>query len=242
MFDVASGARDFRLPELFCGFQRDGIQCDRRLPGRVHPAGMGRRRAVHAAPGDARHLRARAEEPSDGRPAAAPGLARERRDSRHSRRQLEGEPCVSPDRTRHTGSRCSSSRATCASRCRHDFSGGSRESGTCRCPLPRHAALRGDRVRLGRHRGTRPPRRRDPHARPRRGRLRSRARAGGRERVRLWATSTASWPRVLPVPARSCWPLNRGSEVFASIVTGRSSSTGGRRALRRTRPCRVRRS
>jgi glycogen debranching enzyme len=24
MFDVASGARDFRLPELFCGFQRDG--------------------------------------------------------------------------------------------------------------------------------------------------------------------------------------------------------------------------
>ena len=24
MFDVAAGARDFRLPELFCGFQRDG--------------------------------------------------------------------------------------------------------------------------------------------------------------------------------------------------------------------------
>jgi glycogen debranching enzyme len=24
LFDVAAGARDFRLPELFCGFQRDG--------------------------------------------------------------------------------------------------------------------------------------------------------------------------------------------------------------------------
>ncbi len=24
LFDVASGARDFRLPELFCGFQRGG--------------------------------------------------------------------------------------------------------------------------------------------------------------------------------------------------------------------------
>ena len=36
------------------------VQGDRRLPGRVHPAGLGGGGAVHAAPGDARDLRARA--------------------------------------------------------------------------------------------------------------------------------------------------------------------------------------
>ena len=37
LFDVASGAHDFRLPELLCGFHRDGSEGDRRLPSRLHP-------------------------------------------------------------------------------------------------------------------------------------------------------------------------------------------------------------
>ena len=55
------------------------IQCDRRLSRRVHPAGMGRGRTVHAAQamlGISAHA---PREPSDGRPAAASGLARKRR-------------------------------------------------------------------------------------------------------------------------------------------------------------------
>jgi glycogen debranching enzyme len=39
MFDVASGARDFRLPELFCGFQRDGSRAIVAYPVACIPRG-----------------------------------------------------------------------------------------------------------------------------------------------------------------------------------------------------------
>ena len=116
LFDVAAGRA--RLPParavLWLSTRR--IESDRRLSRRVHPAGLGGHRAVHAGPGDAWHLRARTAEPADSRPAAAPGLARSRRDSRHSRRQLEGQPGVSPDRAQH---RVLAARAA-GQRARHD--------------------------------------------------------------------------------------------------------------------------
>jgi glycogen debranching enzyme len=77
LFDVASGARDFRLPELFCGFQRDGSRAIVAYPVACIPRG-GSCRPVHAAPGDAWNLRARAGQQPDGRPAAPTGLARGR--------------------------------------------------------------------------------------------------------------------------------------------------------------------
>jgi len=52
-------ARDFRLPELYCGFERSE-RVGSHLPGGVHPAGLGGSRAAAARADDARHLRRRA--------------------------------------------------------------------------------------------------------------------------------------------------------------------------------------
>ena len=58
-----------RLPELFCGFTPDAEPA-RELPDRVLAAGVGGRRAVPHAAGDARRLGPRPREPADREPAA----------------------------------------------------------------------------------------------------------------------------------------------------------------------------
>jgi glycogen debranching enzyme len=68
LFDVATSARDFRVCPL-------GARGGGRLPGRVHPPGVGRRGAVPAAADDARHLTRRTRPGVADRASAVARLA-----------------------------------------------------------------------------------------------------------------------------------------------------------------------
>ena len=110
LFDVAAGARDFRLPELLLRLPARRIKRDRRLPRRVYPPGVGgeprRSCSSQAMLGISAH--APEHRVAVDRPRLPEWLAK-RRDPRHARRALDGQPCLprSPDRAA-PGSRCSS--------------------------------------------------------------------------------------------------------------------------------------
>ena len=89
LFDVASGARDFRLPELLCGFQRDGSRAIVAYPVACIPQAWAATAPFMLAPGPARHLRTRAREPAHRRPTPAARLARTRRNPRPAHRPLK---------------------------------------------------------------------------------------------------------------------------------------------------------
>ncbi len=98
MFDVASGARDYRLPELFCGFPRDGSRAIIAYPVACIPQAWAAAAPFMLLPGPARHHGARAGQQTHGRPATPARLAFQPGHLRHPRRPLTAEPQLPSDR------------------------------------------------------------------------------------------------------------------------------------------------
>ena len=181
LFDVASDARDFRLPELFCGFQRDGSRAIVAYPVACIPqawAAAAPFMLLQAMLGISAH--APHNSLTVDRPRLPDWLGR-RRDPRHPRRQLEGKPRVSPDRTQH---RVLAARAA-GQRAGHDDDMTAAEDAPSTDPaLPAPLARRFEAIVFDWD-GTAVPERGADATRmrgPRRAGLRSGNRAGGRER------------------------------------------------------------
>ena len=101
LFDVAADARDFRLPELFCGFDRDGSRAIVAYPVACIPQAWAAAAPFMLVQALLGNLGTRTREPADRRPAPSGRLAVERRYRRRPRRTLLGQPRVSPNRVQH---------------------------------------------------------------------------------------------------------------------------------------------
>jgi small-conductance mechanosensitive channel len=108
LFDVATGVREFRLPELSCGFDRSERTSVVAYPVACIPPSLGGGGAVPASAGDARHVSGRPGPRPADRPADAARLARADPPSRPPRRQRDRDAGL---RARRSGDRVRAARA-----------------------------------------------------------------------------------------------------------------------------------
>ena len=95
VFEAAQHFPAFRLPELFCGFDRDSTADAGAVPGRLLAAGLGGRRVVPVPPDDARPAGARRPARAGAAPAEPARLARQGARSRTSGSATRRSTCCS---------------------------------------------------------------------------------------------------------------------------------------------------
>ena len=96
MMEAAQGFADYRLPELFCGFDRTDANTPVPYPGRLLAAGVGGRIVIPVPRDDARTARARRPTRARTTSPAPARLARQGHADRSAHRGRVGRPAVPP--------------------------------------------------------------------------------------------------------------------------------------------------